>query len=72
MGSTLAALKALYVAFGGDADDVANMVLIPDVIYALATVISATGGTLPAVSASDNGSVLKVADGVWSVGTDAT
>ena len=72
MGSTLAALKALYVAFGGESSAVANMILIPDVINALATLISATGGTLPAVSATDNGSVLKVAEGVWSVGTDAT
>lgn len=72
MGSTLAALKALYVAFGGDADDVADIVLIPGVINKLATLISSTGGTLPAVSATDNGSVLKVADGAWSVGTDNT
>ena len=66
------ALKALYVALGGDADDVAGLSLISDVIQAITTQIGKTGGQLPAVSATDNGSVLKVADGKWAVGTDAT
>lgn len=72
MGSTITALKALYVAFGGDADDVAGLVLIPDLLNALATLIGSTGGVLPAVDAEDNGKVLKVADGAWGIGTDAT
>ena len=66
------ALKALYVALGGDADDVANVTLIADMINAIATLLGTTGGQLPAVSAENNGSVLKVADGKWSIGTDAT
>lgn len=72
MGANVTALKALYVALGGDADDVANVNLIADMINAIATLIGTTGGQLPAVDASDNGSVLKVADGKWSIGTDAT
>lgn len=72
MRQTVAALKALYVAFGGSADDVKSLTLIPDIINALAAVIAATGGTLPAVGTDDNGKVLKVAEGKWSVGTDAT
>lgn len=72
MRQTVDALKALYVAFGGSEDDVAALTLIPDIINALATVIAATGGTLPAVDAEDNGKVLKVADGKWAIGTDAT
>lgn len=72
MRQTVTALKALYVAFGGSADDVASLTLIPDIINALATVIAATGGTLPAVDAEDNGKVLKVAEGKWSIGTDNT
>ena len=72
MGANVTALKALYVALGGDADDVANVNLIADMINAIATLLGTTGGVLPAVDASDNGSVLKVADGKWSVGTDAT
>ena len=43
MRQTVTALKALYVALGGDADDVAELVLIPDLINAIATVVSATG-----------------------------
>ena len=72
MRQTVAALKALYVAFGGSADDAKSLTLIPDIINALAAVIASTGGTLLAVGTDDNGKVLKVAEGKWSVGTDAT
>lgn len=72
MGSNVKSLKGLYVALGGDADDVADVTLIADMIDAIATLIGTTGGVLPAVDASSNGKVLKVADGKWSIGTDAT
>ena len=77
MNSTVNALKALYVALGGTAADVANITLIPDMINAIAEiaedVATAAGKTeLPAVTADDNGKVLKVAEGKWSVGNDAT
>lgn len=72
MRSTVTAFKALHVAFGGEADTVADLTLIPDLINALAALIGETGGVLPAVTSADNGSVLKVADGAWGVGTDAT
>lgn len=73
MNTTVDALKTLYVALGGDADDVKNISLIPDMITAIATVAAtATAPELPAVTAADNGRVLKVADGKWAVGTDAT
>lgn len=73
MDNTLDALRNLYVAMGGDADDVTDLVIIPDLINAIATLIS-SGATaeLPVVDADDNGKVLKVADGKWAVGTDAT
>lgn len=69
--TTVDALKALYVALGGTASDVADLTVIPDVINAIAGLI--TDGTtkeLPAVTAEDNGKVLKVVDGEWAVGTD--
>ena len=67
------ALKALYVAFGGNEDDVADVTLISDMISAIATVVTtATAPELPEVKAADNGKVLKVVDGKWAVGTDAT
>lgn len=77
MDNTLDALRGLYVALGGDADAVANLVIIPDLINAIATQAAtalATAGAseLPEVDAEDNGKVLKVANGKWSVGTDAT
>ncbi len=77
MDNTLDALRGLYVALGGDADAVANLVVIPDLINAIATQAAtalATAGAseLPEVDAEDNGKVLKVANGKWSVGTDAT
>ena len=74
MDNTLDALRGLFVALGGDADDVANLVIIPDLINAISTQVTTVVATkeLPEVSASDNGKVLKVANGKWSVGTDAT
>ena len=73
MSKTVDALKALYVALGGDADDVAAITLIPDMIEAIATVTpTALASVLPEVDTDDNGKVLKVAEGKWAVGTDAT
>lgn len=73
MDKTIDALRNLYVALGGDADDVADFVIIPDMINAIAALIaSGVTAELPAVTADDNGKVLKVADGAWSVGEDAT
>ena len=66
------ALKAIYAALGGDADDVAGLTLICDVLNAIATLLAAGGGQLPAVDAEDNGKVLKVVSGEWALGTDAT
>jgi len=73
MDNTIEALKNLYVALGGNADDVENIVIIPDMINAIAAHVASGGAAeLPAVTAADNGKVLKVAGGVWAVGTDAT
>lgn len=72
MRQTVTALKALYVALGGSASTVAGMTLIPDLINAIAAIVTASGGLLPAVDAEDNGKVAKVADGAWGVGTDST
>lgn len=67
MDTTVQALKALYVALGGSADDVANVVLIPDMINAIATVAAtATAAELPKVTSSDNGKVLTVVSGKWA------
>jgi len=73
MDNTIDALRNLYVALGGDADDVENLVIIPDLINAIAALIT-SGATneLPTVTAADNGKVLKVTNGEWAVGTDAT
>lgn len=70
MNTTVDALKALYVALGGSADDVANIVLIPDMINAIATVAgsvatAASTKELPSVTASNNGQVLTVDGGKW-------
>lgn len=70
MDTTVDALKALYVALGGTAADVANVTLIPDMINAIATVAgtvatAATTAELPKVTASNNGQVLTVDSGKW-------
>lgn len=77
MLNTIDALKALYVALGGDADDVADLTIIPELIAAIAEKVedvteAANAKELPEVSATDNGSVLKVVEGNWAVGTDNT
>jgi hypothetical protein len=56
------ALKELYVALGGDADDVSNMSTNPELIAKIATKV---GAGLPEVSAEDNGDVLTVVEGAW-------
>ena len=67
MNNTVEALKALYAALGGSADTVANMVIIPEVIGAIATLVSAgLPGTLPSVAKTDEGKVLTVNNkGEW-------
>lgn len=76
MDTTVDALKNLYVALGGSADDVVNIVLIPDMINAITTVAAsvktaATTAELPAVTTANNGKVLKVVSGKWAIGDDA-
>lgn len=71
--NTPEALRALYKALGGSESDVANMHYIPDLINAVSEqATKAISGVLPTVDAADNGSVLKVVDGKWAVGTDNT
>ena len=71
--NTPEALRALYKALGGSESDVSNIFYIPDLINAIATqAAKATAPELPSVDATDNGSVLKVVDGAWAVGTDET
>ena len=41
MDKTIDALKALYVALGGTASDVADIVIIPDMINAIAEQVAA-------------------------------
>lgn len=61
------ALKALYVALGGNSATVTGMSLTADVIAATATLIANGGGArLPEVSADDNGDVLTVVEGAWA------
>lgn len=73
----LSALKALYVAVGGELTDthsgingsvtVANYTLLADVIAAIAAKITAGSmKELPSVSSSDNGKVLTVVSGKWN------
>lgn len=72
MDTNVQALKNLYVALGGDLSTVANLATSSEVINAIADLPNLTGEYLPAVTASDNGKVLKVAEGKWAVGTDLT
>lgn len=70
MDNNITALQALYVALGGDADDVAELNTIPEMINAIATVAAGVAdATLPAVTAANDGDILKVVDGEWAAVT---
>lgn len=71
MDTNVQALKNLYVALGGDLSTVANLTTSSEVINAIAG-LSASETKLPAVTAEDNGKVLKVVEGKWALGTDLT
>jgi hypothetical protein len=66
MNNTVEALRAVYVALGGDSADVADIVTTPEIITMIATIIS-SGATaeLPAVTTANNGEVLTVVSGEW-------
>ena len=67
MNLTVEALKELYTALGGNATNVANITLIPDMIKALAVYIGNGGAAeLPTVTSSNNGEVLTVVEGAWA------
>ena len=66
MGDTVKALKAIYVALGGNANDVKNITLIPDMLNKIAIVAAtATAAELPKVTSTNNGQVLTVDGGKW-------
>ena len=44
MNTTVDSLKALYVKFGGNPEDVADIILIPDMIDALTEIVDVEGG----------------------------
>ena len=67
MDTTIKALQNLYVAMGGTLTDVQNIVIIPDMINTIAALVtSGKTAELPAVKATDNGSVLTVVSGKWA------
>lgn len=74
MGRNVQALKGLYVVLGGDVADVADVLTIDGMITAISDLIDTDGipGALPAVTATENGKIMKVVDGEWALAADAT
>lgn len=72
MDTIVDALKKLYVALGGDAAAVADITLTTDMINALCGVVPSAANLLPAVTATENGKIMKVVEGEWSLADDAT
>ncbi len=67
--TNITALKNLYVALGGSADDVAELNTIPELINKISIVAGAGASELPAVKKADAGKVLMVnSNGKWAVG----
>ena len=68
---TVEALREVLKALGGDETGITDNMTIPEALLVIAAAIpAAIAAALPAVTAEDNGSVLKVIDGAWGVGTD--
>ena len=71
--TTPEALRDLYTAMGGSADDVTNLAITPELISALATAAATlAAATLPAVSSTNNGNVLTVVNGKWAAAAPAS
>lgn len=71
MDTNVQALKELYVSLGGKASDVADMATSSEVITAMKSVAASAASELPAVTASDYGSILRVgANGKWTTWGD--
>ena len=66
--TNIEALKDLYVAMGGNADNFTAQT-IPEALELIKTVLPVG---LPKVSATNNGKILKVVDGNWALEADAT
>ena len=63
------ALKGLYVALGGELEDVANLTTTPELLAKISVVAGAGASELPVVKKADAGKVLTVnGNGKWSVG----
>lgn len=67
MKTIVKALKAIYVAFGGQASAVAGLKTTSEVLDALKNVV--TCGNLPTAGVEDNGKILKVIEGAWAKGS---
>lgn len=66
MNNTVEALRAVYVALGGDSADVADIVTTPEMLTKIATLISSGAiAELPTVTTANNGEVLTVVSGEW-------
>ena len=73
--TTVQALRTVYVALGGTGTDIPDNMEIPAAIAKTAIVAAAVKSAadakeLPAVTAANNGAVLKVIEGKWAIGTD--
>ena len=76
MDTTVKALQAVYIAFGGALDDtysgiadgaaVGDYTVIPDMVSAIAKKAASAGIELPPVTTTDNGDVLTVVEGAWA------
>jgi hypothetical protein len=68
---TVEALREVLKALGGNGANITDNMTIPEALLVIAAAIpAAIAAALPAVTAEDNGSVMKVIDGAWGVGTD--
>ena len=73
--TTVEALREVYKSLGGTGTDIKDNMTIPEALAKTAIVAAAVKSAadakeLPAVTAANNGAVLKVIEGKWAIGTD--
>ena len=73
--TTVQGIRDIYVALGGTGTEIPDNMEIPaalakTAIVAAAVKSAADAKELPAVTAANDGAVLKVIEGKWAIGTD--
>ena len=71
--TTVEALREIYKTLGGTGTDITDVMTIPDALIKVNTQLALfkSASTLPAVTTTQNGKIMKVVEGAWALANDA-